>query len=54
LVLGCWLRSLAARWRGQRPPAIGRIYLWSLAAAVLAFWVLRNLPHPLFAWLAPG
>jgi len=28
--------------------------VWLLAGAVLAFWVLRNLPFEPFVWLAPG
>ncbi len=26
---------------------------WAIAIAVIAFWILRNLPFPPFVWLAP-
>jgi hypothetical protein len=48
LALGWWSRSLAARWRGVAP---ARLPGWLVAPgaalavlAVVAFWVLRNLP----------
>jgi hypothetical protein len=51
-----WARSLRQRWQGVRrhwPPA--RVNLaWTVAVvAVLAFWMVRNLPLDAVAWLQP-
>lgn len=27
--------------------------IWWILRIVLVYWVLRNIPHPLFAWMAP-
>ncbi len=27
--------------------------IWLLVKFILAYWLLRNIPHPFFAWMAP-
>ena len=56
VAVGLWVRSFRQRWRGVRshwsPRSVDRA--WAAAvAALLAFWVLRNLPWEAVAWLAP-
>ena len=47
-----WWRWLRRGWSGaQRPAAVHPVYIYLALAAVLAFWVLRNLP--IGAALAP-
>jgi len=49
-----WVRSLRQRWTGVlRPLPAARAHLLTAVAvtAVVAFWVVRNLPFG--AWLAP-
>ena len=54
---------VAGLWAGERlmrhaDRAIDRrfisVFLWSLAGAIVAFWLLRNIPVSPFCWLAPG
>lgn len=49
-----WLRSFSQRWRGIRRPMPSTV-VWVLATtamvAIVAFWVVRNLPFA--SWLAP-
>jgi hypothetical protein len=53
VVMVAWAVWARARWRGRplRAPAAAKPAAWVLAAVVMAFTVLRNLPAG--AWLAP-
>jgi hypothetical protein len=46
-----------ATWLRGRPQGQSLLYrpwfTWSVLAATLIFWLLRNLPVPFFHWLAP-
>lgn len=45
------LRSLG--WLAPRPIFLSSFWIWALLAAVLSFWLLRNLPLAPFTLLAP-
>jgi hypothetical protein len=56
LAAGLWVRSVSQRWRGVRSQwSPARVNLaWAVAVvAMVAFWVLRNLPWDAASWLAP-
>ena len=49
-----WARSVHQRWTGRlRPVPVQRLHAlaWAATLAVIAFWVVRNLPFA--AWLTP-
>jgi uncharacterized protein DUF2752 len=55
LILAAWVSVGVAAMRG-RPAREWRLPAWAgwaLACAIVAFWMLRNLSPPAFAWLAP-
>jgi hypothetical protein len=55
LILAAWVSVGVAALLG-RPAREWRLPSWAgraLACAIVAFWVLRNLSPPAFAWLAP-
>lgn len=48
------LRFVIRRISGERAPFGFRpVWVWSGLVAALAFGILRNLPYPQFAWMAP-
>ena len=54
LFVAGWARSVHQRWTGALrpwPPARVHALTWVACAAVVAFWVVRNLPFA--AWLTP-
>lgn len=54
VAVGLAARAALRRWRGQ--PAASHIHpawLWIGVAAVSLFGILRNLPYPALAWMAP-
>jgi hypothetical protein len=53
LVCGYLLRVALAQAAGRPAPLIRPAWLWLALAAMIVFGILRNLPHPAFAWLAP-
>lgn len=51
-VFGEWLRAIAGR--PLIPPITDRRWLiWALLISCIMFVLMRNLPWPLFSWLAP-
>ena len=46
-----WLRSIG--WPAPRRVFVPEIWIWVLLAAVISFWLLRNLPIGPFSVLAP-
>ncbi len=51
-ILGEWLRAVAGR--PLIPPVTDRRWLlWALLISCILFMIMRNLPWPLFIWLAP-
>lgn len=48
-----WVTWFAPRPAGEHRPLLPAWTLYSLPAAVLAFWVLRNIPGAPFSVLAP-
>lgn len=54
IVVGLWLRRLAACWHGgeaMRPLRVPPVAWWGLGLVVASFTLLRNLP--VGAWFAP-
>lgn len=39
--------------RKIKPLFIQPHLIWWLVKVILAYWFLRNVPHPLFSWMAP-
>lgn len=52
VVAGAWLLERGERIRGRRYLS-NPIFAWSLVVIVVSFWIMRNLPFPLFEKLAP-
>lgn len=53
LVCGYLLRVVLAQAAGRPAPSIRPAWLWLALGAMIVFGILRNLPYPAFALLAP-
>jgi hypothetical protein len=54
LLCGYGLRLALAKAAGQPAPSVRPAWLWLALAAIVVFGILRNLPFPAFAWMAPA
>lgn len=56
VAVALWVRALVRAWQGRTPlvpQSLPRPLWWVIGTALVIFTLLRNLPIPLGAWLAP-